>query len=399
MNRYIRSFFSLTTLALIVLYWLSSRQSLLSWSCLVALTLIYLALIWIPQSWWTLVKHVLAVSLITALVIALHLSVRSTTVPESLLLVPLVLLLAREQQDHRGFFVGLAVAVMVVMSIIAPVPAFTVTVMPVVIALYMSVRAINIYKSAYRVSLQNIDELNAANRELQQTYAALQEATVHSMRYAALAERTRLAQDIHDGLGHQLTSLIVQLQALEVMLPGDPVQAAGVVPGMLEVARKAMAEVHQAVRTWREEETSDGLVALQGLVSQSAAHAPFTLTFTQDQDLSDWSVDLSVALYRILQEALTNVLRHAQASAVEVRVQEQADHVILIVSDDGRYAGSPPLIPGYGIKGMMERCQILGGTCQILQNRPHGLNLRVSIPITPSRTVSIVSPERRQLHE
>ncbi len=257
MNRYIRSLFSLTTLALIVLYGLSVQQTLLTWICLSALILSYLMIIWYPESWWNLAKNVLAVSLVIILVTALHQSSRSAAIPGSLLLIPLILLLAREQHDHRGFFVALAGITMVVMWILAPTAAFVWTVLPVVIALYMSVRAINIYKEAYNLSLQNIDKLSVVNQELKQTYAALQQATVHSMRYVALAERTRLAQDIHDGLGHQLTSLIVQLQALEIMLPHDPEQGARAVSSMLKVARKAMAEVHQVVKTWREDESRD----------------------------------------------------------------------------------------------------------------------------------------------
>lgn len=384
MNRYIRAFFFLTTLSLIILYGSSLQQSFLSWGELFALVLIYLAILWIPESWWTIARHTLAVFLVITLVSILYLSNHNLGFPESLLLIPLVLLLAREQESHQRYFVALAVLTLAVMCLMAPKTTFLVNVLPVVIALYMSVRAINIYKAAYRISLRNIEELNVAHQELQKTHAAMQEATVHSMRYAALAERARLAQDIHDGLGHQLTSLIVQLQALEIMLPADPNQAAKTVPGMLDAARKAMAEVHQAVKTWREEENSDGLVALQGLVWQCAAHAPFTLSFKHDKDLSSWPVDVSVALYRILQETLTNVLRHAKASVVNVEVREQSNQVLLTVSDDGCYTENMSLVPGYGIKGMMERCQSLGGTCHTSLNPPHGLNIQVTLPIKPS---------------
>jgi signal transduction histidine kinase len=386
MNRTIRVLFSLTTLSLIILYGSSLPQTLLLQSELLALGLIYLAILWIPESWWTVARHTLAVFLVITLVSLFHLSSPSSTIPESLLLIPLVLLLAREQERHPRYFVALAVLTLVAMSLMAPTGTFLLNVLPVVIALYMSVRAINIYKAANRISLRHIEELNVAHQELQQTNAALQEATVHSMRYAALAERVRLAQDIHDGLGHELTSLIVQLQALEIMLPADPGRAARTVPGILDVARKAMTEVHQVVKTWREEETSDGLIALQGLIGQSAAHVPFTISFKHDKDLSNWPVEVSVALYRILQEALTNVLRHAKASTVDVQIQEQLHQVLLTVSDDGSYTDNMSLTPGYGMKGMMERCQSLGGVFHSSLNPPHGLNIQVALPIKPLTT-------------
>lgn len=400
MNRYVRVFFSLTTLSLIILYGSLLERSLLIWSGLLALGVIYLTMLWLRESWWTLAKHALAVLLAIALVSVLQLSSPNSRFPESLLLIPLVLLLAREQERHQRYFVVLAVLTLTAMCIMAPTTTFLVTVLPVVIALYMSVRAINIYKAAYRMSLKNIEELNAAHQELQMTHAALQEATVHSMRYAALAERIRLARDIHDGLGHQLTSLIVQLQALEIMLPLDPDQAARTVPGMLDVARKAMAEVHQAVKTWREEENSDGLIALQGLIGQCAAHAPFELTFNYDEDLSNWPVEVSVTLYRILQEALTNILRHAEASVVNVQIQEQSNQVLLTIWDDGCYTENTPITPGFGIKGMMERCQSLGGAYHTALNPPHGLVIRAILPIQPSSIeFSSQSAQQRNEHE
>ena len=384
MNGYVRVLFSATTLGIIAAIGRPLQRAPLVWGCLVALALVYLVMIWAPESRWGRAQYALAVALVIGLTVIVRLAnPGNQPIPSALLLAPLVLLLAREQGRFRNFTLGLAILTMAVMLVLEPAAPFAYTVMPVIIALYMSVRAINIYKQAYRLSQQNLDELNKANQELQQTYTALQEATVHSVRYAALAERARLARDIHDGLGHQLTSLIVQLQALEMMLPGDPVQAVQAVPDMLTVTRKAMAEVRQAVETWREDESGSGWVALQGLVSQFASYAPLTLEFQQAGELSDWPVALNVTLYRILQEALTNILRHAQATAAWVQVQERDRQVILTVSDNGHYTESMPLKEGYGLKGIRERCQALGGVCRISQCQSHGLMLEVRLPITP----------------
>jgi signal transduction histidine kinase len=394
MNRTIRIVFSLTTLALIILYGKALPPSPLLQGILFALGLIYVAILWFPEERWTLKRHVLSLCLVLAAVILLHVSLPPTAPAESLLLIPFILLLARERYERQRYLLVLALISMAAMCILTPEAAFLVSVMPVVIALYMSVRAINIYKAAYRLSQQNLEELNAAHRELKRTHAALQESTIDSMRYAALAERTRLAQDIHDGLGHQLTSLIVQLQALEIMLPAEPSRAAAQVPGMLGVARAAMAEVHRAVKTWREE-SSEGLVALRGLVSQCAAHAAFQLSYTGDADGSNWPVELSAVLYRTLQEALTNILRHARASSVIVDLHEEPHQVILTVSDDGCYAAEQPLVPGYGIQGMQERCQAMGGTCRFSPNSPHGLNIEVILPIrSPHMAFPGLSPGR-----
>ncbi len=382
MNIYVRSLLSLATLVLVTLDGSSLQQTPLAWSVLAVIVLIYLVMIWVRQCWWTRTKYALSVCLLMALTLILHLFNVGNSYVGSLL-VPLVLLLAREQQQHYRQFTAilaaLTIAVMFALSFPSPL-AFAL--LPGVITLYFCVRAINKYKEAHRLSQLHVQLLDEAHRELQQTHAALQEASVHSMRYAALAERTRLAQEMHDGLGHQLTSLIVQLQALEIMLPGEPMRAANAVPAMLEVARKAMAEVRLAVSAWSEDERGLGLVALQGLVSQCAAHAHLTLAFQQDDDLTDWSVEVSVALYRVLQEALTNIMRHAEATSATIQVQERDQQVILTVADNGRYTANMELSPGFGLKGIMERCQSLGGSCTLSQNQPHGLKLQVMLPLT-----------------
>jgi signal transduction histidine kinase len=379
-----RSLFSAMTLALILMYGTSLPPNPLAWGGLIALASVYLAMIWSSFAWWTAARYALAACLVISLAGILLLShLGGIDLLGDLLLIPLILFLGREQGEQRWIALVLAILAMAAMFALAKGALYIWTVLPVVAALYMSVRAINIYKQAYQLSQQNVEALRAAHRELQETHAALQEATVYSMRYAALAERTRMAREIHDGLGHQLTSLIVQLQALEIMLPGDPQRASQGVPMLLAAARSAMAEVRRAIETWREDESSLGLAALQGLVSQYADVAPFTLKFQPEGEFSQWPEELSVALYRILQEALTNITRHAQASTACIQLREAGDEVVVTVSDDGIYTEDKPLTPGYGLRGIEERSQGLGGTCSLSQNVPHGLKLQVSLPIAP----------------
>jgi signal transduction histidine kinase len=201
------------------------------------------------------------------------------------------------------------------------------------------------------------------------------------MRYAALEERTRLAREIHDGIGHQLTSLIIQLQALEIMLPDNPKEASELVSQLLPIARRAMAEVRLAVREWSDDEMGLGLIALKGLVSQTQARSELHISFIQDSEITEWPVDTSIVLYRILQESLTNILRHSCAKSVTVYIREKEDKIVLVVSDDGQYTGEIPLIPGFGLKGLMERCQKHGGSCSISPEKPHGLRIEAILPI------------------
>jgi signal transduction histidine kinase len=382
MNTYIRSLFTFTVLAYTILYGHSLQQTPLIWSLLTVILLIYLAMTWARPHRLTHTVYAIFTGLVIVLIGILRFAY-GINVYAGMFLAPLVLLQAREQRQHYRYFSMLLAAItLVVLFAISYPSSFVYQEVLITIVLYVCIRAINIHKEAYRLSQLHIEELDEAHRELQQMYTALQEASVHSIRYAALTERTRLAQDMHDGLGHQLTSLIVQLQALEIMLPGDPQRAAEAVPAMLSVARQAIAEVRQAAREWseNEDEYGLGLAALKSLVSQSAAHSPLAIEFQQDDDLSDWSVEVSVALYRILQEALTNILRHAGATAATIQVQERDQQVIVTIADDGRYTANMALSPGFGLKGIVERCQALGGSCTFSQNQPHGLKVQIILP-------------------
>ena len=379
MNHYIRLLFSVMLPVFFLFDGIVVQRSRLAWCLLALILLLYLLIVWTDQSWWTRTKYGLTVGLAIMLTLIIH-RYNGGNGYDSSLLIPLVLLLAKEQRDRRLFTAVLAIITMVVLIIIAPTYALALWWIVSVTPAYFGIRAVNIYKEANRLSQLHLQELAEAHRELEHTHAALQEASVHSIRYAALAERTRLAQDLHDGIGHHLTSLIVQLQALEIMLPGDPRSAAQAVPAMLEVTRKAMAEVRQAVKTWQEDESGLGLVALRGLVAQCAAHTHLTFTFQADGDLSDWPLEMSVVLYRVLQEALTNIMRHAQATCVEIRVEDRDQQVILSVADDGCYTANAELSPGFGIKGIMERSQSVGGTCTLSQNR----SARAKAPRHPS---------------
>jgi len=96
---------------------------------------------------------------------------------------------------------------------------------------------------------------------------------------------------------------------------------------------------------------------------------------------ADWSNAVSIALYRIVQEGLTNVLRHSTATEVKVKITEQDEQVLLTLADNGRYDEDPHLNFGFGTKGMVERAKALGGSCAFLKNEDGGLTIRAVLPM------------------
>lgn len=111
-------------------------------------------------------------------------------------------------------------------------------------------------------------QLEQAHEELQKAHAELQEASVLSLRYAVLEERTRIARDIHDSIGHELTSVIVQLQSLPYILKSSEEDSEKVIQNVLSVARECLQEVRSVVHQMGRSESMVGLTALRGLIHQ-----------------------------------------------------------------------------------------------------------------------------------
>ncbi|MDB5084241.1 MAG: Histidine kinase [Bacilli bacterium] len=342
--------------------------------------LLYLLLVWIRENWWDRLKYTLVSGIIISVTVILN---YVYGIADSSLLWALVCLLATVYGKFGRLAVILAsltsgIIVLILYKDNHLIPFGTILAL---FGLFLGIRSRKIRREGYRMRQLHLQELNEAHHELQQAHAELQEATVHSMRYAALEERTRLAREIHDGLGHQLTSLIIQLQALEIMLPSDPEEASRVVAQLLDIARQAMAEVRLSARKWHSDEMGLGLIALKGLVEQTQIRSSLQINFVQDTELSEWPIEISIVLYRILQESLTNILRHSQASTVTVHLQESDEQVLLSVKDDGQYTEDQQLTPGFGLKGMLDRCSSHGGSCKLAAVKPHGLQLQAVLPI------------------
>jgi signal transduction histidine kinase len=243
-----------------------------------------------------------------------------------------------------------------------------------IISVYMGMRGYRLRFEAGEVSRAHLEELQKAHSELQ-------EATVKSMQHAVLEERTRIARDIHDSLGHSLTSLIVQLQALQYLTTDSKPEVKEMVSNMLHVARKSLGEIRTSVHALADDKTVVGVTSLRAFVSQVDAHTHLTCRFLAGDDL-DLNAQTTVTLYRVLQETLTNAVRHAGATTVTVEIAATAPEVVqMCVRDDGRLQPGDPVVPGFGMKGMLERVAAAGGSLTFAPVEPHGLEVCCTMPV------------------
>lgn len=207
---------------------------------------------------------------------------------------------------------------------------------------------------------------------------------------AALAaqesERARIAQELHDGVGQSLTAVLLDAGRLS---DGGVVGTADVVR-IRDTTRAALEEVRSVARQLRPHVLEDlGLrSALTGLTQDLFSRGPTHAVRRIEADLDGLDEGVEVVVFRVAQEALTNVARHAGAETVEVELSRADGVLVLEIRDDGR--GLPPGARGTGLRGMAERAALVGGTVRLRALPERGTSVRLVIPdpspITPEES-------------
>ncbi|GMK40482.1 sensor histidine kinase YxjM [Paenibacillus sp. CCS19] len=227
--------------------------------------------------------------------------------------------------------------------------------------------------------------------ELQEAYTHLQEASVTSMRNAVLDERTRIARDIHDAVGHSLTSLIVQMQALRYMIAKDPAQAEQSLSGMLEVARQGLQDIRTSVHSLADDRSVSGLAPLRALLVRMEATTGITYHFHTEGLEEEIAAADATLLFSIMQEAVTNMVRHAKATHVDVHIGQEAEHIALHIRDNGQALAGEDVQEGFGLKMMRARLEEGGGCLTVGAVEPHGFEI---IALLPSSHIAIETEAR-----
>jgi two-component system, NarL family, sensor histidine kinase UhpB len=190
-------------------------------------------------------------------------------------------------------------------------------------------------------------------------------------------ERQRIAQELHDEIGQSLT---VVLLSLKRVLDRAPDELRDELSAAAELTRGSLDEVRRVARRLRPGVLEDlGLVsALTALANDFAQASDVPVTRKLDQRLPGLTRDSELVVYRIAQEGLTNVARHADASHVELSLTRQPDGVLLRIADDGH--GIDGAIEGAGIRGMRERAILIGAGLQIAARAGGGTDVRLLVP-------------------
>ena len=214
-----------------------------------------------------------------------------------------------------------------------------------------------------------IRELDAANREVKL-------ARDRQIELATLRERERLARDLHDNLGHTLVTLTVQLEAVQRLLPVDLDRANPLLEEMKALSRSSTEALRRSLANLRAPGLGDKPLtqAIQSLCADASRRTGLKIDCQIAAGADGLPPAVAESLWHVAQEGLTNVEKHAQAQHVVIRLGLQPQLAVLRVSDDG--VGPPPDAeskPGhYGLRGLQERVEGVGGTFRLTAAEPKG---------------------------
>jgi signal transduction histidine kinase len=205
---------------------------------------------------------------------------------------------------------------------------------------------------------------------------------------AVADERARLARELHDIVGHSVSVMTVQASAVRRLLRDDQVREREALLVVEQTGREALAEMRRLVGVLRRPEEAPALAPQPGLehvakLVEQAREAGLLTDLRVEGDAVELPPGIDLTAYRLVQEGLTNALRHARATRAEVLVRYDNGQVELVVRDDGR-GGVSGTGGGHGLVGMRERVAICGGELHAGPRPDGGYELRASLPVTGS---------------
>lgn len=217
----------------------------------------------------------------------------------------------------------------------------------------------------------------------------LQAQREESNRLAVSAERGKIARDLHDSLMQALHVVVVHAEAAEEALERSPERTRESLHRIQSVGRDSLAETRQVLGMLRSSHGHSGVVAprlsdLDGLLDSVRA-AGVGVTIRIEGSARPLPASVNMSAYRIVQESLTNVLKHANAREARVLLRYDDDGLDVEIVDDGRVAqpvhGPDGELGGYGLLGMRERTALLGGTLSAAPSGEGGFAVRARLPL------------------
>ncbi|BBI98792.1 hypothetical protein FGKAn22_04850 [Ferrigenium kumadai] len=232
--------------------------------------------------------------------------------------------------------------------------------------------------------LLDITQSKLGELEVKRAQQQLQELSSH-IQDAKEQERLRIAREVHDEIGSLLTAIKIDFLWLSQRLPKDNLQLTDKAKTIEDLVNKVIISASNLAHSLR-----PGILDCFGLIAaleieaqEFSKRSGITCTITKSQDYIDLPETHSITLFRIFQEALNNILKHAKAKNVQVEIVKGEDHLELIIEDDGvGFSDDARLKPrSFGLRGIHERIEHLGGTVRISSTPGEGTHIAIFLPL------------------
>ncbi|MBD1871355.1 response regulator [Leptolyngbya sp. FACHB-671] len=231
-------------------------------------------------------------------------------------------------------------------------------------------------------------QLQAQNICLQQTEANLRRSLEHEQtlnqrikEMATLEERNRIARDIHDSLGHALVALNIQMETALTLWQEAPDRAYTFLKEAKQLGSEALKAVRQSVSDMRSDPLKGQLLeAAIATLTQEFHRTTGILPECRINLSHPLSIQINTAVYRIVQEGLTNICKHAEATAVQIQIHTNASGLSLSLQDNGKGFRVRENRTGFGLQGMRERTVALGGHLEIISELNRGCHISAFFP-------------------
>jgi signal transduction histidine kinase len=226
-----------------------------------------------------------------------------------------------------------------------------------------------------KVAFQQKNQLIRDNKQLLM-------ASIELEKNAILLERTRISRDIHDSVGHTLTSALTGLQtASHAIKKNEFPLALDMISRTNETILRGLNNVRTSVHVLRENSPGEPFISkLIGFINETAKQTEVDIGFEIDPTIPDLPPVIELTLYRALQEGITNGIRHGASKYFQFSLVYQSGTIRFILSDKGKAPSQ--IVPGFGLKSMKERVEEVGGELAISSSESRsGVTLKITIPI------------------
>ncbi|MGV8026674.1 MAG: sensor histidine kinase [Anaerolineaceae bacterium] len=240
-------------------------------------------------------------------------------------------------------------------------------------------------------SMSEVQQLQ--QEKLEKANVRLRKYAINTEQLAQTRERNRLARELHDTLAHTLSSVAVQLEAVKALFNTNPEEAKNGLERSLVTTRNGLNETRRALNDLRTSELENfGLCqSLRNLLQSGAARSDFIYTENLVDTLNLLPDEISHAVYRTIQEAVDNTVKHAKAKKVNLQIEQSDRTMQMVYSDDGQGFSMEKLeeIKHYGLQGMQERIALLGGKLTIQSAPNQGTKIIIEMELENDKNIDL----------